>query len=340
MLHESFHPRRSSFSLDEPLACLTSDLLISGRQWLFQAIRSSPMFSLNSGLLHWQKSCLFESNPSTLHSRPTFLHNPGKYPPGWWHRNRKVQLRPESITLLSTHNNPNYFHWLTQPGLAPLFLESHFGLCIQQQSVLALSHRPRQHLPKFVEPLLSIIAPDAPRVIAPAIASSSLCRFSLQQHYTDVFVSPAQILWLRNLFHSKLRLKCRPWRRIYLSRNNAKTRRCLNEPQVLSALTPYGFQRHCLESLSVDAQLRLFSESSVVVGPHGAGFSNLIACMSSAAIVELIPRPGSFSHYYAMADQLDLRHGHLLASKTDAKSDNFTIDTGKLISLLRLMELI
>ena len=108
----------------------------------------------------------------------------------------------------------------------------------------------------------------------------------------------------------------------------------------MSALSPYGFQTYCLESLTVEEQLRLFSESSVVVGPHGAGFANIVACPVHSAIIELLPRPGNFSHYYAMADQLHLKHGHLLGSDFDPKTDDFSIDPDQLIALLSLMHLI
>ena len=340
MLEESFHPRRASISLTTPVASLTPSLLISGRQWLYEATDSSHLFSLSSGLLRWKKQCLYESNPSNLDTSPGLSPKSATRPPGWWHRQRKIEFRPESLILLSTHNNPNYFHWLTQPGLAPLFLESHFNLTSYQHSAIALSHRPRRHLPFFVEPLLSIIAPQTPRLNSLAISSVTSCRFALQHHDTDVFVSPAQLQWLRSQCQAQIRSVDRPWRRIYLSRKNATSRRCLNEEELISALGPYGFLPYCLESLSVKEQLRLFSESSVVVGPHGAGFSNMIACTPSAAIIELLPRPGNFTHYYAMADQLALQHGHLLAKDSDPQSDNFSIDPDQLISLLHHMQLV
>ncbi len=339
-LDESFHPRRASTSLTAPLASLTPSILISGRQWLYEATDSSQAFSLSSGLLRWNKHCIYESNPSNLKSRSCFFSKSGTQPPGWWHRQRNIEFRSEPLILLSTHNNPNYFHWLTQPGLAPLFLQSYFNLTRDQHPIIALSHRPRHLLPRFVEPLLSFIAPQALRLNSLAIGSSTACLFALQEHDTDVFVSPAQLRWLRSLCKSQFQSVYRPWRRIYLSRNNANTRRCLNEEQLISALVPYGFQSYCLESLPVEEQLRLFSESSVVVGPHGAGFTNMIACAPSAAIIELLPRPGNFSHYYAMADQLELQHGHLLGTDFDANSNNFIIDPDQLVSLLYLMELI
>ena len=340
MLQESFNPRRNSTSIHEPIASLTTDLFISGRQWLYEVTDSSASFTLNCGLLRWKKALLYESNPFNHESRTHFYPKSGNRPPGWWHRHRRAHLRPEPLTLLSTHNNPNYFHWLTQPGLAPLFLQSHFNLQVHQDSAIAVSHRPRQLLPKFLEPLLSFAAPKASKFISSAIASTTSCRFALQQHDSDVFISPAQLKWLTSLCQSQLRLAGRPWRRIFLSRTNACTRRCLNEQQLMTALSPYGFQTYCLESLPVEEQFRLFSESAVVIGPHGAGFANMIACAPSSAIIELLPRPGNYSHYYAMADQLDLKHGHLLANDFDPMTDNFSIDPYQLISLLSLMELV
>ena len=340
ILEEAFHPRRNSISIKEPVDSLTTDLFISGRQWLYEVTESSTSFSLNCGLLRWKKACLYESNPLNHESRTNFLPKSGNRPPGWWHRDRLSELRPEPLTLLSTHNNPNYFHWLTQPGLAPIFLQSHFNLHEHQDSAIAVSHRPRQFLPKFVEPLLSFAAPKASKFNSLAITSTTSCRFSLQQYDSDVFISPAQLKWLKNLCQTQLRLAVRPWRRTYLSRAKARTRRCLNEQQLIDALRPHGFQTYCLESLTVEEQLRLFSESIIVLGPHGAGFANMIACAASSAIIELLPRPGNYSHYYAMADLLDLQHGHLLATDFDIRTDNFSINPDQLIALLSLMELI
>ena len=252
ILQESFHPGRNSISINNPVVSLTTDLFISGRQWLYEVTESSTSFMLSSGLLRWNKACLYESNPSNSKARSDFFPKSGNRPPGWWHRDRRPDRRPEPLSLLSTHNNPNYFHWLTQPGLAPLFLQSHFNLPEHQGSAIAVSHRPRQPLPNFVEPLLSFVAPTASKFISTAITSTISCRFALQEHDSEVFISPGQLKWVRNICQSQLPLTVRPWRRIYLSRANARTRRCLNESQLISALSLYGFQTYCLESLPVE----------------------------------------------------------------------------------------
>ena len=338
-LEEDFHPRRVSRTLREPLSCLTPSLKISGRQWLFQAPPEAKV-SLQSGLLRLGQSCLYESNRTNSFVNVRRWRRAGSLPPGWWHRIRDPQRYQEPLIFLSTHNNPNYFHWLTQPGLSPLFLQEHFGLNRPSSSALALSHRPGHPLPSYVLPLLKFFAPELHLVKDIALASESLCRFAVQELCSDVVVSPAQLHWLRQRCRNELPCSLKPWRRILISRQRSNHRRCLNEDQLLAALHPYGFERHYLEDISVLDQLRLFSESKVVIGPHGAGFSNMVACAPQTSIVEFFPRKGSFSHYYAMADVLDLNHGHLMASRCDSETDDFTISPDDLLELLREMQLL
>ena len=156
-LEETFRPRRVSASLDAPLTSLTPELKISGRQWLIQA-PASVKVSLQSGLLRLGSRCIYESNPTTSAGQALAASPSGSFPPGWWHRTREPQLYQQPLLLLGTHNNPNYFHWLTQPGLAPLFLQEHFGLNPLSGAALAVSHRPRRSLPSYVSSLLEVFA--------------------------------------------------------------------------------------------------------------------------------------------------------------------------------------
>ena len=338
-LEETFRPRQVSACLREPMACMTPELKISGRQWLIQASATAKV-SLQSGLLRVGHRCLYESNRTNANSKVRRWRRAGSLPPGWWHRPRDPKRYQRPLVLLSTHNNPNYFHWLTQPGLAPLFLQLHFGLSPLTGAALALSHRPRRCFPSYVPSLLEAFAAELPLVQDVALISESLCRFAVQEHSSEVVLSPAQLHWLHRRCRDQLQPPLKPWRRVLISRQLSTRRRCLNEDQLLAALAPYGFERHCLEDLSVIQQLRLFSESALLVGAHGAGFSNLVACAPQAAVVELMPRPGAFSHYYVMADVLGIRHGHLLASCCDVQTDDFMIAPADLMDLLREMALL
>ena len=338
-LEETFQPTHTSRCLGQPMPCLTSQLQISGRQWLVQASTTAKV-SLQSGLLRFGRRCLYEGNQRTA-NRTLFPLSPSvSRPPGWWHRTCVPKSYPQPLLLLSTHNNPNYFHWLTQPGLAPLFLQDHFGLSVPQGTTIALSCRPRHSLPLYVPALLEVFAPELPKTLGLALTSELSCRFALQEHLSDVFVSPSQLHWLHRLCRNQLQFPGKPWRRVLISRQRSRRRRCLNEDQLLASLAPYAFERYFLEDLTVIQQMRLFSESTLLVGAHGAGLSNLVACAPQTAVVELMPRHGAFSHYYAMADVLGLRHGHLVSTNCDLDCDNFTIVPGDLIQLLHEMELV
>jgi capsular polysaccharide biosynthesis protein len=64
------------------------------------------------------------------------------------------------------------------------------------------------------------------------------------------------------------------------------------EEEVIACLAPLGFEVVTLSGLSVAAQAALFSSARVIVGPHGAGFSNLLFCRPGAIVLEF------FSPYY------------------------------------------
>ena len=335
-LSEEYSPKRVSASLGPPLAELTPWSVFSLRQWLVEAGPSVPI-ALQSGLLSLGMNCLYESRNLDNNSLATQVSRLLFRPPGSWHRRRTPIQLEQPLVLLTTHNNPNFYHWLTQPGLSALFLQDYYQLAHQSDVALALSSRPGHVLPEYVYSLLDIFAHNQPIVEGLALSSATSCRFALQEHRSDVVVSPAQVRWLHRHCRTALNPDCKPWRRILISRQKSARRRCLNEDHLFAALVPHGFERYCLEDLTVIEQLRLFSQSTLLVGAHGAGFSNLVACAPEATIVEFLPRPGPFSHYYSMADVLGFSHGHLLATRCLRDTDDFTISPDQLLELLRDM---
>lgn len=335
-LDETFHPRQASTCLSEPLGCFTPDLKISGRQWLIQASAKAKM-SLQCGLLRVGQRCLYESNLANLDSKLRLLGPSASFPPGWWHRPRDPLHYQHPLLLLTTHNNPNYFHWLTQPGLAPLFLQEHFGLSSHSKTAIALSCRPRRSLPSYVRSILELLVPDLPVVQSVSIESQTSSRFSLQEHLSNVFISPAQIYWLNRRCRNAVWSQQKPHRRLFISRKNTSRRRCLNEDQLFASLLPLGFERLLMEELDVTRQIQVFSESQIVIASHGAGLANLVACTSQTKVIELVPRGLDLSHYFIISDILGLKHGHVPACYQDPESDNFAVDITDVLCLLREM---
>jgi capsular polysaccharide biosynthesis protein len=82
-----------------------------------------------------------------------------------------------------------------------------------------------------------------------------------------------------------------PSRRIFISRSGAKEahdRRLLNDLEIEAVAARHGFEIVACETLSFSEQVKLFSEASVIAGPHGAGFTNMVFAPETARIVELI----------------------------------------------------
>ena len=103
--------------------------------------------------------------------------------------------------------------------------------------------------------------------------------------------------------------------RIYISRNAATKRRIVNETQVVRALSEFGFTCHSLESLSLKEQVRLFRTAKVIVGPHGAGLTNMIYS-TRAKVLEMFSSnyPGR-NHYRLLAAALNHEYGNLFFGK-------------------------
>jgi len=78
--------------------------------------------------------------------------------------------------------------------------------------------------------------------------------------------------------------------RIYISRRGAKNRPLLNEAELEAQLVARSFVTVQPERLSVAEQSVLFRRARCVVGPHGAGLTNLIFSPKTTHLIELKAR--------------------------------------------------
>jgi capsular polysaccharide biosynthesis protein len=107
-------------------------------------------------------------------------------------------------------------------------------------------------------------------------------------------------------------LDCTPakpgWRKIYLTRKNAPSRRIVNEDELLPLLRERGFEVVDCGTLSFDEQVKLFSEARYVVGPHGASLTNIVWAPAGAKVFEIF-EPGSVRRcYWSMCQALGHDH--------------------------------
>jgi hypothetical protein len=87
--------------------------------------------------------------------------------------------------------------------------------------------------------------------------------------------------WLRNEVYAVTGCEpAAPFRKLYVTRRNAKVRRVRNEAEVADYLTDRGFEVVALEERPFREQVQLFAEAEVVVAQHGAGLINLLFAQS------------------------------------------------------------
>lgn len=64
--------------------------------------------------------------------------------------------------------------------------------------------------------------------------------------------------------------------RLYVSRADAPDRRVRNEAELVDTLEEYSFERFVPGEHAFEEQVRRFANAEVILGPHGAGLTNLI----------------------------------------------------------------
>nr|WP_283102323.1 glycosyltransferase family 61 protein [Haloplanus sp. XH21] len=120
-----------------------------------------------------------------------------------------------------------------------------------------------------------------------------------------------------------------PGRRLYVSRADTTDRRVRNEDALLSVLDDYGFDRIVPGELSFETQVRRFSNAEIVLGPHGAGLTNMIFS-EEATLIELF---GSYRNACFFALAKGMGHEYVSVTCQSAGSDMIA-DTEAIASLL------
>ncbi|WP_152042633.1 glycosyltransferase family 61 protein [Salinigranum salinum] len=121
---------------------------------------------------------------------------------------------------------------------------------------------------------------------------------------SDFTGSPRNLQWIRDRMLSNLTDKSGSYpSRIYVSRDDAPRRQVRNEDEVMNVLSEFGFVKFVLSELAFEEQVRLFSGADVVVGPHGAGLTNMLYA-TDLDVVELITIEGAAEHFFVLSNEL------------------------------------
>lgn len=210
----------------------------------------------------------------------------------------------------------NYHHWLIEclPSLLDWVQNPEL-----QQLQLVLPER----LNAFQQATLDLLQ----------IPHHKTCSFGENDVLFDQFWVPSlgnfSPLQLRQVRESLLKAaQIEPWeqesptqtkrRRLYFSRRDAASRRVSNEADLWSLLRAFQFELLELGGMSLREQMRLMNEAEVIMGPHGAGLSNLVFAPPDCKLIELMPRD-TVNHCFWLLSQAHL-HTLLCAQSLEAQS--------------------
>ena len=235
-------------------------------------------------------------------------------------------------------SHKNYYHFLTEQ--IPEYLEA-LGIAVSEFGSLTLL------LPDTHHPLEAKLSSEARRryptlpVRYVQVSEKVLCKTVVSFHVqrSSNWRSPANRKLLRHTTETMglsrfTSQNDRPFRRLFVSRCDAKRRRLLNESEVLLELSQLGFEHVTPGCLSFKDQVAVFSQAQIVAGPHGAGLTNLIFMPKGGATIEIFSS-GQGSGYYAWLSHLSghtYRHVH---SDNHTPQGDFRLSGPALDSLVR-----
>jgi hypothetical protein len=110
-------------------------------------------------------------------------------------------------------------------------------------------------------------------------------------------------------------------RKLYVSREDANGRRILNEDALLQRLSAVGYEKIVPSRLTFQEQVATFAGASHIIGPHGAGLTNLIFSRQGSEILEIFPRSYGTPAYYLLATGSGRRYSCYVADKLFEAAD-------------------
>lgn len=93
-------------------------------------------------------------------------------------------------------------------------------------------------------------------------------------------------------------------KRIYITRRDATKRHVANEDELMANLAERGFTMVCPGELPWTEQIAAFAHADWIVGPHGAGFTNILFARPGSRLVELFPAEENLWYFQRMAESV------------------------------------
>ncbi|TCO06895.1 uncharacterized protein DUF563 [Natronoflexus pectinivorans] len=150
-------------------------------------------------------------------------------------------------------------------------------------------------------------------------------------------------VWFKNHFGSILRAelpKIKPFRKIYISRQDASVRKFTNDEEISDVLLRrYDIETVIPGKLSLNEQAELFHNSYFIISPHGAGLTNLIWCQNKGgALLEIFSSKlvSSYRGFELHAKRLNFFYDSITLNGS-TRNENVVVNTDLLCEKIDVM---
>ena len=135
------------------------------------------------------------------------------------------------------------------------------------------------------------------------------------------------IYYLRKILLKCASKKIEKYKKIYIDRSDSQYNHCkiINDFEIKKYLKSRGFEIIKLSEYSLKDQISIFKNCNNVVGPHGAGFANLIFCKKKTKVLEIknIGHPNKVYQKISKYNKLNHRFIMLKKIKNSKKGDMY-----------------
>ena len=143
--------------------------------------------------------------------------------------------------------------------------------------------------------------------------------------------------YLRKIFLPLAAKKIKTYKKIYIDRSDSKHNHCkiINDLEIQKYLKNKGFKIIRLSNYSLKKQISIFKYCNYVIGPHGAGMTNLIFCQKRTKVLEIknIGHPNKVFQKISKFNKLKHKFIMLKKLKNEKKGDMY-LPTKKLQNFL------
>ena len=235
---------------------------------------------------------------------------------------RVTQLLGHTLMGSAAMAEANYYHWTLEvlPRLGAV-LNSGFRWHDFDQFLIR-----NKGLPFQIESLQALGCPLSRVVQEVGRACFDCERLTTVTHPANYIPSEFAVNYLAGPFAEAVKAqkgaekKASYPEKIYLSRLGTR-RQLANEAALTEALREKGFTTVDLGTCSLDEQIYLFEHARVIVGPHGAGFANLVYCKAGTRVVEVFHPNHVETMYWGIATHKQLEYSpYCLASHEEEVS--------------------